>query len=281
MKYRIAEGTVIGPGGYIVFYENLHFGNPMAPGCLTAFALSENGEQVVLSSAADGVLSGFREKEDFGASPTGVAFGRYAKSGGTFNFVLMSANTPGAANAYPLVGPMVINEIMYNPPSGNQDEEYIELLNISSQPVTLLDPLTLEPWKFTDAIEKVFPTNPAVTVAPGGFLLVVRNTQAFVVRYGLPPAGVQVLQYDSGALDNAGEKLEVSMPGDVDGQGVRQYIRVDRVVYSDGSHPVGEDPWPPSADGQGHSLHRIAPAGYGNDVVSWQAAAPTPGHPNP
>jgi len=29
------------------------------------------------------------------------------------------------------------------------------------------------------------------------------------------------------------------MPGDLDGSGIRQYIRVDRVSYSDGSHPHG------------------------------------------
>jgi len=30
MKYEIAAGTTIEPFGYIVFYEDLHFGNPNA-----------------------------------------------------------------------------------------------------------------------------------------------------------------------------------------------------------------------------------------------------------
>ena len=34
---------------------------------------------------------------------------------GGVKFVAMSENTPGAENAYPLVGPIVINEIAYHP----------------------------------------------------------------------------------------------------------------------------------------------------------------------
>jgi len=277
-KYRIADGTTIDPYGYIVFYENLHFGNPADPGALVRFALSENGEEVVLNSATGNTLTGYRNYEDFGASPTGVAFGRHIKGDGSNNFVLMSQNTPGQANAYPLVGPVVINEIMYNPPSGNQNEEYIELLNITDAPVTLIDPLTGVPWRFTDGIECVFPTSPPLTVPAGGRVMVVRSLVDFTARYGAIPPGVPILEFDSGALDNAGEKLEISMGGDVDSQGVRYYIRVDRVNYSDGSHPVGADLWPPAADGAGKSLTRVNPLAYGNDVINWTAADPTPGY---
>lgn len=70
------------------------------------------------------------------------------------------------------------------------------------------------------------------------------------------------------------------MPGDVDVQGRRQWIRVDRVRYSDGSHsddfPGGFDPWSIEADGIGLSLSRIHPAYYGNDPNNWQAAIPSP-----
>jgi hypothetical protein len=61
---------------------------------------------------------------------------------------------------------------------------------------------------------------------------------------------------------------------------------VDRVSYSDGTHPGnfenGIDPWPTSADGSGDSLQQKTPmtAGqnYSNDAANWQAAAPTPGN---
>jgi hypothetical protein len=71
----------------------------------------------------------------------------------------------------------------------------------------------------------------------------------------------------------------------VDGEGVRQWIRVDRIVYSDGSHDddfsSGVDPWPVEADGGGMSLSRLEPAEYGNDVINWQSAEPSPGRANP
>ena len=35
-KYRIAAGTSIPAGGYIVFYEDKHFGNEADPGCQAA-----------------------------------------------------------------------------------------------------------------------------------------------------------------------------------------------------------------------------------------------------
>ena len=75
------------------------------------------------------------------------------------------------------------------------------------------------------------------------------------------------------------------MPGDVDAQGLRQYIRIDRVNYSDGSHPEdcpgGVDLWPTEADGGDKSLARKVSDDYGNDVINWDANDPTPGTSNP
>jgi hypothetical protein len=71
------------------------------------------------------------------------------------------------------------------------------------------------------------------------------------------------------------------MPGDVGLSGDVHYIRVDRVNYSDGSHPestVGSvDSWPMEADGDGASLTRKVLTDYGNDPDSWIGAAPSPG----
>ena len=141
MKYRFAAGTTIPANGYLIVYESNNFGpNSVDPGKLIGFALSENGDTVCLASALDANsnLTGYREKEDFGASETGISFGRYYKaSTASYNFVPMNTITPGAANSYPQVGPIVITEIMYNPdwPAtgnyANDEYEYIELSNIS------------------------------------------------------------------------------------------------------------------------------------------------------
>jgi hypothetical protein len=284
-KYQIASGTIIAPGGYIVFYEDQH------PGACQAFGLSENGERLYLSSAEGGLSTGYRQVEDFGGSETGISFGRYFKpSTGNYNFVPMSENTPGSANAYPKVGPIVINEIMYNPswPDGssytNDQYEYIELHNISSEPVTLYHFDTAQPWKFTDGIDFTFPADVPVTIFANGYLLVVKDPEAFAWRYPSVPVENILGPFD-GSLNNAGERLELSMPGDMDESGELYYIRVDRVGYSDGSHPEnspgGVDLWPTEPDGSGKSLTRNVSSDYGNDPDNWTALSPSPGTINP
>jgi len=277
IKYEIAPSTTIDANDYIVFTEDDHFGS--------YFALSENGETVYLSSAIDanGNMTGYREKEDFGASENGVAFGRHRKSTGTYNFVAMSLNTPGASyegapNAYPKVGPVAINEIMYNPLSGDQLAEYVELYNITGADVNLCgDPN--KPWKFTDGIDFSFPAD--ANIPAYGYLLVVKDTATFTSEYGSMPSGVEVFGPYGGQLSNGGEKVEIGMPGDVDQYGTPYYIRIDRVNYSDGFHPqdcpAGPDPWPTEPDGNGLSLTRIDPNLYGNDPNNWQADSPSPG----
>ncbi|MBN2312276.1 MAG: CotH kinase family protein [Sedimentisphaerales bacterium] len=285
-KYGIALGTTIEPFGYLVFYEDLHFGNTDDAGCYEPFALGNNGERVILSSAQGGIPTGYRESEDFGASAGGVSIGRYDKSGtGNINFVALEFPTPGSENAYPLVGPIVISEIMYHPdwPDDgtytNDQYEYLKLQNISAEPVTLFDEDKAASWTFTSGIEFTFPTDSPVTIPAGGSLFVVRHPGAFSWRYPQIQAKMILGPY-SGNLSNAGERIELSMPGDVDNDGERYYVRIDRVTYSDGSHPENcpgsVDLWPTGPDGSGQSLIRISLYDYGNAPENWQGASPTP-----
>jgi len=287
-KYKIADGTTINPDDYLVFYQDANFSNLNDPGCNVPFVLSENGEEVCLSSYLDpnGFLTGYRDIEDFGASQTNVSMGRYYKSStDNYNFVALDYNTPDVNNAYPKVGPVVINEIMYNPPTGNQNEEYIELHNITGKSVTLYRYDKSTPWKFTDGIDYTFSAGPVVTIQAYGHLILAKDLTAFTARYGGMPPGVSVLDGYTGRLSNAGERLQIAMPGDVDEFGIRQYIRIDRVTYSDGLHPEdvpgSVDLWPREADGLGKSLSRKVSSDYGNDVDNWQAATPSPGLANP
>jgi len=283
-KYQIPAGTILDPQGYVVFYEDLHFGNPATLGGDTPFALSENGETLHLHSSSNGQLTGYQVQETFGASATGVSLGRYRKSTGTYNFVALSQNTPGAENAYPLVGPIVINEIMYHH-AVDADVEYVELLNISDQAVALYNPAprVQMPWRFTDdpiGIEFLWPSQPEVVMQPGELILLVKNSARVDLHYDIP-GHVLVFAWDEGRLANDRDKIQLSQPGDVDINGQRQWIRIDRVVYSDGAHhddfALGLDPWPVDADGLGQSLHRTIPEGYGNDPDNWEAAPPSPG----
>lgn len=275
-KYEIPS-TTIQANGYTVFTQDDHFG--------PYFALSENGETVYLTSGYDNAdLTGYREQEDFGASENNVAFGRHQKSTGTYNFVAMSQNTPGAffegaPNAYPKVGPIVISEIMYHP-DGDLDAEYIELYNITDSTVNLYD-TGGNPWKFTDGIIYTFPY--PTNLPANSYMLVVKNYTAFYSQFS-PPPGVQVLEWTDGGLNNEGEKLEISMPGDVNDLGILQYIRIDRVNYSDGSQHNDfygiDDPWPADADGLGYSLTKLHYNLYGNDPNNWDAFLPSPGEEN-
>ncbi len=284
-KYEIANGTWIGAHEHLVFRQDEHFGNNDNPSCRQSFGLSENGEQFYLSSAQERVLTGYRDRQDFGASPVGVSFGRhYTDSTGKYDFVAMSRSTPGAANAAPSIGPVVISEIMYNPdwPIGgsytNDQYEYVELHNIGAEPVTLYDLERGEAWKFTDGIEYTFPVESPVTILGGGHILVVKNVEAFLWRYPHVLAE-NVLGPYGGKLSNAGETLELGMPGGESGE--YHFICVDKVNFSDGSHPEDApgsvDLWPINADGHGKSLTRGRPSRYGNDPENWTASAPSPG----
>jgi hypothetical protein len=170
---------------------------------------------------------------------------------------------------------------MYNPdwPVGgsytNDQYEYIELHNISAEPVTLYDYVTAEPWKFTDGVAFTFPADIPVTIPAGGYLLVVQKPEAFLWRYPSVPVAQTLGPYD-GRLNNAGEGVELSMPGDLDNQGQRSYIRIDRINYSDGS--ALDDLWPAEPDGQGQSLTRKVPTDYGNDPANWITSVPSLGY---
>ncbi|MCU0915471.1 MAG: lamin tail domain-containing protein [Planctomycetes bacterium] len=283
-RYQIAAGTVIEPYGYLLLYETIHFGNSLDPGLRKAFAFTEHGETAYLSSGDDPVFADVLIEQPFGPSDTGDPFGRHRTSLGTYDFVTMSVPTPGAANRYPRIGPLVIREIMYHP-AGNADAEYIELANISDLPVTLFDPEAQEPWQIMSdsGVSVAFPTHPPVTVRTGEIVLLVRDPVA--LKFYDVPAGVRIFTWGSGKLDNGSGSLQILRPGDVDEWGLRHWIEVERVNYSDGSHgrdfPRGLDPWPVQADGFGFSLTRILPGRYGNDPNNWQATLPTPGTAHP
>jgi hypothetical protein len=78
-----------------------------------------------------------------------------------------------------------------------------------------------------------------------------------------------------GGLQNNGERLQLQRTSPPDTNGVYYFYAVDSVRYDDRS------PWPPTADGSGASLQRVAPDAYGDDPVNWIAAITTPGRALP
>jgi hypothetical protein len=295
-KFAVPGGTIIPAGGYVVFYE-YQFNNQFAP---LPFALSSSkGDDVYLSPATAGALTGYRASISFGAAENGVSFGRFDTSVGV-DFVAMSdlsfgstvhAGDPtnlittfrsgtGAANAYPKIGPLVITEIMYHPPdigtNDNLRDEFIEIYNVTDHTVPLYDTnFPTNTWRLRDAVDFDFPLG--MTLSAGGHLVVVSfdpttdtaSRSAFEQRYG---SNAILAGPYSGKLDNSSEKVELYKPDPPQADtGFVPYVLVERVHYAD------KAPWPTNADGGGASLQRINVMAYGNDPVNWVASAPTVG----
>ena len=273
-KYRIPVGTIIPAGGYVIFYENTNFGAASIDvNKITAFALSDVGETVYVSSAVSDQLTDYQSKEDFGPSIEGETLGAYYKpSTDSYNFVAMKTATPNATNSGPRIGPIVISEIMYNP-SGAGDAEYFELLNVSAAPVTLYDAVKGKAWRISDGIDFEFPAVTPLTMSPGERVVVTKNLNLFNASFGaLVPVGTKIFEWGSGGLANSGESLQLDRPGAVDAFNVIQYVRQDRVNFEDTA------PWPTTPDGSGPSLTKLSEKDYGNDYINWMAAGASPGN---
>ncbi|MCS7337498.1 MAG: lamin tail domain-containing protein [Verrucomicrobiae bacterium] len=302
-RYRIPDGTVLAPGGFKVFYQYQFGPTNSDDDSPPLFTLnSARGDAVYLSEAdAAGNLTGRRAHVEFGAAAHGVSFGRYQTSVGV-DFVALSRRTfgmddpatleqfrtgTGAPNAYPLVGPVVINEIMYHPRDYGTNvpdaEEFIELLNVTDSPVPLYDPARpTNTWRLTGAVE--FRFAPGIVLPARSTLLVVpfdpvANPAAAATFRSRYSTDAPLVGPYSGKLDNAGETIELLRPDAPKAPphpdaGFVPFVLVERVAYDD------EPPWPVEADGSGASLQRIVPTAYGNDPINWRARAPTAGRMN-
>lgn len=265
-KYRIPAGTVVPAHGMIVFTEYSHFGMGAA-GASNGFAFSELGESIVLSSGTNGVQTGYFARQDLGVAEAGITLGRYTTSDGGVDFVRQAGATRGLPNGPPLIGPIVISRIMYNP-GPSSDAEFVELRNISAATVPLYDMgAPAHTWRLAGGISYAFA--PGTVLPAGGRLIVTPLTpEAFRAAYPLTPAETPVLSPYGGHLDDAGERIDLQKPGDMELEGFVPYITVESVRYDDLA------PWPTTPDGAGALLERAEPAGYADDPVSWQAAFP-------
>lgn len=286
-KYRLPAPSVVPAGGFLVV-DAAQFNPP--GGGEGSFGLSAEGEEVWLFSAdAAGRLTGYVHGFEFGAAPPGQTWGRHLTRAGEERFVPQRAATLGAPNAGPAVGPVVVSEIMYHPPDvwangaywDAPEDEYVELLNPGTQPVSFHNPGTpTNAWRLAGGVNFTFPTN--LILAAGERVLVVGfdpltnsvQLAAFRARYGVPPQ-TPVLGPWSGKLDNSAETVRLLQPvrlGTAPDAAIAE-VEVDRVDYADAA------PWPAGADGFGYSLQRASEDAFGNDPAHWYAAAPTPGGP--
>jgi hypothetical protein len=269
-KWQIPVGTTIPANGYLVLKEGHYINSKLEYSSNefgSSFSLSSYGEEVYLfSGKSTGELTGYEYGFDFGAIEPGVSIGRYINSVGKEHFVAQESPTFNAINGKPRVGPVVINQIMYNP---TPDQfEYLELVNTSSSNVKLFDEENLAPWK-VEGIGFQFPGN--VALAPG--------QSVFLVQQEVSPSDFRaIFKLDStvhvynftGSLKNEGEEITLfkSYKTYVENNEEKvSYIRIDKVNYNDNKL------WP-NADGNGYALQRVDSAAFGNDPASWIATPP-------
>lgn len=140
------------------------------------------------------------------------------------------------------------------------DFEFIELLNSGTASYDLTG------VQFETGIQFSFTGSAITKLAPGAYLLLVKNRSAFEMRYGF---GFPIAGEYSGKLDNSGEHVRA--------------IKANNDVVFDFSYGV-EPPWPAEADGEGESLELIDLNGDLNSATNWRAstlAGGSPGKTNP
>lgn len=145
---------------------------------------------------------------------------------------------------------VIFNEIMYNPTV--PESSFVELYNRSS--VFAFD---LSGWKI-NGLGYTFPDG--ATLSPGQFLVLAKNPTAFASAYG---GGVPIFGVFSGQLDDGGETLTLTRPG----QNPNQEIVVDKLKYED------DAPWPSTPDGKGPSLQLLDPQQDNSKVSNWSDGA--------
>ena len=236
-KFTIPSGTVIGPAGFVSFTGD-QFG----------FTLNGKGETLYFIKPDN---TRVLDAVQFGAQADGVSYGRWPD--GANDFYALKANTPGTNNGSILIGDIAINELMYDPISGSDDDQYIELYNQGSNAVDLGG------WQFTAGVNYTFPPNSVI--APNGYVVVGRNTANLFAHYPNLSSANTYGNY-SGKLSHHGELVVLSRPESYFGTNTI-YVDEDDVTYGTGGR------WGQWSGGGGSSLELIDPHSNHRLAANW------------
>jgi hypothetical protein len=257
-RFTIPGGTVIPAGGYRVF----EFDGD------SPFRLSESGETVYLfRPGGGGGVGPLVESAKFGVSPNGVSFGPIHLSTGDVHQVLLQQVTLGATNAPPRIGPLIIDDLMYDPNGGR--DEYVALRNVGGTSTLLCAPEAGNRSAVLRVDDEDVFTLPCGPMLEPGDRLYISGASPNDLRqqYNIPAEVIVVGPFD-GRLSNDGELVELVWPQPPETDGIVHYFVLDQVDY------LPAAPWPVLSDGA--SLLRRLPPGYGDDPVSWKASNEPP-----
>lgn len=246
-KFRIPNGTTIPARGFLSWNQN-QLGFELFAGGETIFFWNADQSRVI-------------DVIDFRGQSNNVTSGRFP-DGGPLIYGLRS-DTRGAPNARPMRYPVVINEIMYNPISGNNDDEYLEIYNRNPFPVSLAG------WEFVVGISFVFPTNSITESMPGGAYWVLAKNPANLMTIYTNLNTNNVFGPYGGTLANGGERV-VLAAADYDrvqtptGEQVEKLpVPVSDLIYGDGGA------WGHWSDGDGSSLELMDPEADEKLASNW------------
>ncbi|HYV26998.1 MAG TPA: lamin tail domain-containing protein, partial [Candidatus Eisenbacteria bacterium] len=208
------------------------------------FSLSADGETIYLKSPDQTRVI---DAVQFKGQENGVSTGRYPD--GAPNFHRLLSPTLGANNTKLLINDIVLNEIMYNPISGDKDDEFVELYNRSANSVNLGG------WKLSDSISFTFPPN--AVIAANGYVVVANNAAHLMTNYAGLNSGNTFGNYGD-SLPNRGARIALTKPDTVVSTNSNNvvttnliHITVDEVTYGTGGR------WGRWSDGGGSSLELI------------------------
>ncbi len=147
---------------------------------------------------------------------------------------------------------IVINEIMYNPPSSQGDDDFYEWIELYNNTTDTID---ISGWYILDDQDSHTPyTFPAETkIFPNEYIIVAKDPASFSSFYNIP----DVYGGHSFNFGNSSDQVRLfESSGELH----------DIVIYFDNI------PWPPEADGSGKSLELINPSLDNNSYLSWKAS---------
>ena len=268
-KYKIPDGKVIGPRGWLVFTAT-----ELAP---AGIGLTVPGDKKSLWIGLS--MPGLDQLVDAYAfrPPQAPDLSEARYPDGDHNWVISRHPTKGAQNQLQVEKDVVINEIMYNPFYPNLDfpepgsiyklaedqGEYIELYNRSTRNIPL------KGWVINDGIDFAFPEGAAL--GAGEYLVVAKDPDWIASHYGLERAkilgpyyklrkdasGVNVADLTGGVLSNEGERIELlDELGNV----------ANSVRYFDSGK------WPIWTDSRGSSIELMDPNQDNSEASAWDAS---------
>lgn len=244
-QFVIPGGTTLAPGGFISWNLADTALRPTPEGALL-FLRDPSGLRVL-------------DTVELGGQEAGVATGRFPD--GSPEIHRLQAPTRAAANAGIRLGEVVINELMYHPISGLDDDQYVELLNRSSET------LSLSGWRLEEGIRFTFPAD--ARVPAGGYVVVAKNAARLRTNHPALTSQNTFGDFD-GRLSGRGERLVLSRPETIQVTNLNGvviptvvYVPVEEVTYRSGGR------WGHWSDGGGSSLERVSPEADSRAASSW------------